>query len=233
MEPTQLHQLGRTLQEVCPEDFPQPVYVLDKRDILAALWPGDAWGFAQAGLDLHCQPILERQAVWQGRGYCIGVDVAAHSSEEHITATALHEFGHLLRQPAPKPFTLKEEALCRQCGWDSRTERLIDFLTRFEPAEPEPVRPVWTSHDVPFVRALLHVWARWPDPVWLPLTNHSGGLCTFTSVWSYQLRLQEELQDFPSGSIRGLLELPAPAEFVRLFERDCQRITENQHLAGL
>lgn len=218
-----IDEVRAALAQLASHDLPGlPVYVLSMSDL-----PGDlrcsALGYTAGGLDkvLHGRGLLD----WQGRGPAIVLDAVAGLGElprtvcpaDVVLALGLHELAHVIAEPwryiTPTPEAGSNEA------------QFLELVLARSLKEPEAPASsaAEDSHGARWLRALGHLvhraeqaslartgivrWAVWGD-------CHELALPPFDSV----LRsLEVEALANLNQPLRGLLDRPAPAEFVNLF----------------
>ncbi len=211
-----LSPLVDMLRRVAPEDFPPeiPIYLLTADEGIRQILGADDCGACTSNImSWQLRPYLEDTGRWQGLGYCAAF-YTSHVNE--LAGIAIHEAAHMIVQGRPMPAS-NYRKLATAAGWTGEVP-LTDFIEGCTPVSA----PAWRGHGVDFIRAALHLHARWPDDVPIEHLRIAGRRYGLTPAQFYAWRLEDELQSHPTGSIREILETPPPTEFAELFRADTQ-----------
>ena len=206
-----------------------PLYVLPQSSLSGSLGQSCCpFGYTTLDLDL----LLKAQIgnAWQGRGACIVVNDAAVYGEalpDSLTADfcgiALHELAHVLQRPRlftdrPEPTEAEVQAQIRQ---------LAAHVSDESPEEPSVP---WARHDLPFIRAFLHL-AHRAEQAGYPVCTAAfcaGPLYGLSSALTYRRALGDEPDRTADQPIREILRQPFPQECLPLFISDVGRWEREQ-----
>ncbi len=213
-----LAHLTAELRETSPDDFGPsvPVYVLGRDELPEEHWQDGS--LAHVCFDLELQPFLESRGAWIGRGYAAAFDLERIPPNE-LAGVFMHEASHWLCGSDPLGSNDSEMRLATAAGWRPAEEPLAEFLQHIGPPD-ESGLPPWEQHGLQFIRAAMHLWGRFEGRV--PLASlRLGGPQYGLSDWRvYRGRLEEEVYQHRTGSIRSVLATPCPPKAVELFELD-------------
>jgi hypothetical protein len=224
---TPLSPYADMLRRACPEDFGHwPIYIVDRVTVPALAWPGGAGAFTSCTLDMDLREHLVAIGAWAGRGYAMVIDVSVFPTAESLLSIVVHEAAHILLQPEPEPiedYLAGLADLCKAAGWKDEEETIWSFFKSCGDAPPVgPPPPPWDNHESGFIRAALHLWARFRDVLELRSLNVAGAHYDLTILPAYESKLEDELLAHPTGSIRSILATPEPAGFAALSRLDTE-----------
>lgn len=209
-----------------------PLYILPQSGITARMgWADGCFGYTSGTLDLLLKE--EIGEAWQGRGPCIVVNdglMLAEFGEESLAADingiVPHELAHVLSReqlvtpwanPQPQHLSEHRQHVAKQVATDKG-----------------PPRVPWTGHELPFIRAFLHLAWRAEQIGQRILTAAfcAGPVCGLSSALTYQRSLGNEPARLADLPVRDILKEPLPREFLHLFINDLGRWDREQHFSN-
>lgn len=224
------HNLCRT---IAAQDLANhPLYILPQSGITARMGRANGcFGYTSGTLDLLLRD--EIGDAWQGRGPCIVVNdelMLSEFGEESLAADingiVLHELAHVLsREQLVTPWENPQPEHLR-----SHAQQVANHVA----ADKGPPRVPWTGHELPFIRAFLHLTWRAEQTGQRILTAAfcAGPICGLSSALTYQRTLGDEPANLADLPIRAILKEPLPREFLHLYINDLGRWDREQHLSN-
>jgi hypothetical protein len=205
----------RLARQIIPELRDTPIYFLTTPDGMRHITTG-CYAFY---LRRNSAPIRERliaDGKWEGEGPIFCFNHPEWWSDFLVVATCIHELSHALPWNPPKP----KPPMPTQAKWDSIVLEL-GFKQLHRVGED---LPLWTNHEIDFVRNALHLTHRawrhgdksfgWGD------VHLAGSKYGLSDAAQYARALGTEVEEMIDATFEEIASTPVPAAFQELFNND-------------
>lgn len=229
-------ELRRRLERLCraiaPGDIGTlPLYVVFASDLPSEL-TGTMGGFTGPTVDQLCRPYIHS---WVGHGPCYVVDdrratqcvrrILPECDDASrwryacgaMTATALHEFGHILQSGVrlyePTDIDGEREALMRRVAAEKR-----------QMSTGKPLAIDYNEHGLSFIRICCHIhWRAEQLGIRFPLPTVCGGLrYRLSCATRYAFAIRDEPQRLADWTFQQIRKTPPPEMLAAIYARDLE-----------
>ncbi|MFO0790465.1 MAG: hypothetical protein U0805_13505 [Pirellulales bacterium] len=200
-----------------PQIAPEAAGVVVMAQPAEWLMPRDTRAYAISGRHLGLREHLRSRGRWPGYypGAIVFIDVP--EDREELYGLGIHELAH--QTPAWRWADIEP----------TEADRALQALALlvWSGTNPDPLlQPApWLGHGADFIRRTLHLIARAAAKgveVSLPAVGVAGAQYGLSGLWKYRRALGGEPARLAGCSFAEIENIPAPPEFIAVFEADCE-----------